>query len=310
METLPFLAPEIAVPGVLLSVVLLLLSLALRSPGAAVLGAVAAGTALLARGWMAAREAPERALYIAWADLLPVLVLTLVSLTMVGRPRTEPTSPGRRRAAALGGGLFALLAVAWLAEPRAEPGATDSTPWFLSGLEALSAFVPSWYAWGVLPFAITVALLLWPRLDPDGDPAGRESQGRRVFVLGWIALGVLPLWLGVLRLAENAQSPLWPLSTQVWERWTGIGAPASWGLRELPGLLFLGFYFVGLPVLLQRSRWTRGIFARYRDELRGWRYWGAIFLLLVILLPLVKIYLRWLLGIEVIVESRQGWFTL
>src|SRR5689334_21597357 len=54
------------------------------------------------------------------------------------------------------------------------------------------------------------------------------------------------------------------------------GLPGSWLIRELPGILLMGFYFFGLPVLLCQTKWVK----HYYENMGTSRYYSGITLFL------------------------------
>ncbi len=235
--------------------------------------------------------------------------------------------------------LFLLLVAIWLGEaPLGEladpssppPGAR--APWFLLGWQEIGHYFQPW-AIGWLPAVWLLALLALPVLDGE-DLAANDAPstpveetldsppGERpvvaVVLFFWLVLGLYPMavgaWLcrgpgepGELHLAASAwgESMAWPLSEMLWNRWLAIGAPERWWIRELPGLLLLGLYFVALPLQLTRWKSTRGVFAHTRQRLGGPRYWLGAVLLLWMLLPPIKMYARWLLDLGPLIHLPE-----
>ena len=70
--------------------------------------------------------------------------------------------------------------------------------------------------------------------------------------------------------------------------------------REVAGLVLLGAYFVGLPVVLARV----GL-KRQRAELGHWRFLLMVLLLLAMVTLPLKMLLRWGFGLSYIVSSPE-----
>ncbi len=109
----------------------------------------------------------------------------------------------------------------------------------------------------------------------------------------WRAFGPFEAWDP----AVSAASPARPLSEVFWLDWLRSFEPASWWLRELPGVLLIAAYFGLLPVALQRLKTTRGAFATYRKTMGTWRFRAALAWVLALTVVPLKMYGWWLLGI-------------
>ena len=310
MDVLFLVFPVNATLPTLLTAALFLLALASRMPRLATGLAVALISWFLGTAMAPGVPASEGTLVLL-EHLIPTVLLTLGTLWVVWRGRdSAPPFAGVGWMLAI---LWLWLGVVWMADP-AWRDASAPGPWFLAGVGVLEQFMPSWYARFALPGAVLAALWWLPGLEAraasEGGAPHREVGA--VVLLLWTTLGLVPLWAAALGLdARAAGEPLsWPLSVQVWERWTTFGLPASSWIRELPGLLIYALYFVFVPHQLPRRASTRGVFARYRERLGRARYFAAAILLLWLLLPILKVYALWLFGVETIVHWAEGGIAL
>lgn len=195
------------------------------------------------------------------------------------------------------------------ADPASRP-ALVKAPWFLVGLQEVRHFFDPWFAYGALPALYLAGLLGLPYLEPARRSV--DPRVRALFLFAWLFLWLWPIVAGaVLRGPHwtafgpfeswDASRPAAPeppaLSASFWIHGLGMLEPARWWIRELPGMLLLGVYFILLPRFLARWSMTRSVLETYRAALGGRVYRvAAVWILAVLLVPL-KMYGRWLLGI-------------
>ncbi len=194
------------------------------------------------------------------------------------------------------------------ADPAARPDSVKA-PWFLVGLQELDTYFDPWVPYLALPLLLVAGLLGLPWLETGDDGGGRR---RALFLLGWLLLWLWPMVVGALLRGPhwNAFGPfeVWdptrppppvprPLSEVVWLDWMGGFQPASWWLRELPGMLLLGGYFLLLPLALRRLALTRGAFETYWKAMGPWRFRAALAWVLAVMIVPLKMYGQWLLDI-------------
>ncbi len=268
-------------------------------------------------------------------ERLPVAILVLASVVILwnemrlyrSSPGPRPESPPvpRSPAAARSGPSPADAAVATAvglavvacalfqpatlgpeADPLLRPDLVKA-PWFLVGLQELSAYFDPWVPYFALPLLLVAGLLGLPyfRIGDTGRP-------RSLFVLGWLLLWLWPMAVGALLRGPrwNAFGPFeaWdpsrpapppprPLSELFWVDWLRGFEPASWWLRELPGMLMLVGLFVFLPLVLRRWRVTGGAYASYRKALGPWRFRTALAWVLALTVVPLKMYGQWLWNI-------------
>ncbi len=84
------------------------------------------------------------------------------------------------------------------------------------------------------------------------------------------------------------------------------GLPGNWFVRELPGILLMGFYFFGLPVLLRKTKWFR----TYYEKMGPARYYVGMTLFLFMMLLPIKMYCRWLFNLKYFVHIQEYFFNI
>ncbi len=180
-------------------------------------------------------------------------------------------------------------------------GTPDSAaPWFLLGLQDLRSYFDPWVPGVLLPVLAVAGLLLLPYLDRSAEaPRSRLDERRDVvlfFLFVWFLLALLPMAFGAWSLSSG-DALARPFSEILWKVVLENPPRFVW-LRELPGLLLAAAYFVVLPRQLPRWKPTRAIFGRYLKRLGRRRFnLGIAFVLIFLLIPL-KMYGRWLAGVE------------
>ncbi len=262
-------------------------------------------------------------------ERLPVVVLVLSSVAVLWLemrrfylPESQPSGVPRLErppaklsvdavvATAAGLALVVLVllrppALGAEADPASRPDGIKA-PWFFVGLQELGTYFDPWVPYFALPVLLIAGLLGLPWLE-TGDAGG--GRRRSLFLLGWLLLWLWPMAVGALLRGPhwNAFGPFetWdpqrpvppaprPLSEVFWIVWMRGVQPVSWWLRELPGMLLLGGYFVLLPLALRRWSLTRGAFESYRKAMGAWRFRAASAWVLTVMIVPLKMYGQWL----------------
>jgi hypothetical protein len=96
------------------------------------------------------------------------------------------------------------------------------------------------------------------------------------------------------------------LSEYFWIKMLNTGLPGHWFPRELPGILLMGFYFFGLPVLLSKTKWFR----TYYEKMGPARYYVGVTLFLFMMLLPIKMYCRWLFNLKYFVHIQEYFFNI
>lgn len=219
------------------------------------------------------------------------------------------------------------------ADPLQTPNPSKA-PWYFLGLQEMLVYFDPWLSGVVLPLLIICGLAAIPYLDKNKLGNGYYTIQQRPFAYVSYQFGFLVLWISLLVIGTFLRGPNWnyfglyetwdvhkaadlkniTLSEYFWIRLLHARrplAPQAAGtlvrvgyvvLRELPGLLLLAVYFVGLPWLLaKRSRFFR----RLSAELGGARYAIMILLLLVMVLLPLKMLARWTGNLNYIVSLPE-----
>ena len=275
-------------------------------------------------------------------ERLPVVILVLSSVAVVwlemrrfylpeGRPSTTRRLERRPAVDAAGATATGLVLVALVAlrspalgaeaDPTSRPDSFKA-PWFFVGLQELGTYFDPWVPYFALPLLLVTGLLGLPWLETGDDGGGRR---RSLFLLGWLLLWLWPMAVGALLRGPhwNVFGPfeLWdpsrpappaprPLSEIVWIVWLRGFQPASWWLRELPGMLLLTGYFVLLPLALRRWRLTRRAYESYQAAMGTWRFRAAMAWVLAVMLVPLKMYGQWLWDIGYWIHLPELAFNL
>ena len=206
-------------------------------------------------------------------------------------------------------------------ESQANPTVTPNpakAPWYFLALQELLVYFDPWIAGVALPTVILIGLMLIPYLDPrraSREGAGEYALSKRpvawLFIFGYI------MWFILLLIGKFLRGPGWNIFWP-WEEWDlhkvvttttvnlsevfGISFNTVWYLREVPGVILLLIYFIGIPLILVRAK--KGFFDSF-DVIRK-----TLFLALTMgmfLVP-VKILLRLVFDIKYILVTP--WFSI
>lgn len=206
-------------------------------------------------------------------------------------------------------------------EGQANPTITPNpakAPWYFLALQELLVYFDPWIAGVILPSVILIGLMLIPYIDPkraSREGVGEYDLGKRpvawLFIFGYLMWFIL-IFIGVF-LRGPGWNIFWP-----WEVWDlhkvvaatsinlseifGLSFRTPWYLREIPCVILLMVYFVGIPLILVRVK--KGFFASF-DIIRK-----ILFLSLTMGLFFVplKIFLRLVFDIKYILVTP--WFSI
>lgn len=197
-----------------------------------------------------------------------------------------------------------LVVSAFVPAPVGLPPGADAVPtlpWYLLGLAELSRHLGPLLAWALIPAAAVTGLVATPRLDTSRPETEGPFRGRRdeapFFLWAWLGLGLAPLTValfgpGPVTPLSNVSRADVSLAEWFWLDVAGSHEPASWVLREAPGLLILAVVAVVLPIYLPRWTWTHGVFGRHLRRLGRRRYVLLCSLLAVFMLVPVGLLVR------------------
>jgi hypothetical protein len=231
--------------------------------------------------------------------------------------------------------LLTVIMVVWsiaLKAPLEEPANPalapnpSKAPWYFLGLQEMLVYFDPWLAGVLLPGLIIVGLMAIPYIDTNPKGNGYYTFRERRVEIGLFLFGWLLLWSQMIVIGTFLRGPNWnffgpyefwdpgkvealvnvDLSEYFWIRLFHSALPGNWFIRELPGILLIGFYFFGLPLLLRRTKWFRP----YYEKMGPARYYvGATLFLFMMLLP-IKMYCRWLFNLKYFVHVQEYFFNI
>jgi len=227
--------------------------------------------------------------------------------------------------------LFTAALVIWsilIQAPIEEPASQARTPnpskapWYFLGLQELLVYFDPWIAGVLLPSFIIVGLMAIPYVDLNPKGNGYYTFEERPFSVSFFLVGFLLLWVSLIIMGTFLRGPNWSffgpfeywdphklestlnvdLSTYFWVQLLGMPRPESPLIREAPGILTLGAYFVLLPPLLGMT-----LFKKMVKEIGMARYNVMMHLFLWTALVPIKMALRWTVNLKYIVGIPE-WF--
>jgi Cytochrome b(C-terminal)/b6/petD len=211
------------------------------------------------------------------------------------------------------------------ANPALAPNPSKA-PWYFLGLQEMLVYFDPWMAGVVLPGLIIVGLMAIPYIDTNPKGNGYFTFRERKVEISIFLFGWLILWSQMIVIGTFLRGPNWnffgpyefwditkvdpltnvDLSEYFWIKLLHIGLPANWFLRELPGILLIGFYLFVLPVLL--ARWKR--LRPYYEKMGAPRFYVGIVLFLVMLLLPIKMYCRWIFNLKYFIHVQEYFFNI
>ena len=211
------------------------------------------------------------------------------------------------------------------ANPALGPNPSKA-PWYFLGLQEMLVYFDPWLAGVLLPGLIIVGLMAIPYIDTNPKGNGYYTFRERRVEVALFLFGYLILWSQMIVIGTFLRGPNWnffgpyefwdpgkvealvnvDLSEYFWIKLLGQGLPGSWLIRELPGILLMGFYFFGLPVLLRRTKWFRP----YYEKMGPARYYTGITLFLFMMLLPIKMYCRWLFNLKYFLHIQEYFFNI
>jgi hypothetical protein len=211
------------------------------------------------------------------------------------------------------------------ANPALAPNPSKA-PWYFLGLQEMLVYFDPWLAGVVLPGLIILGLMAIPYIDTNPKGNGYYTFRERKVEITLFFFGFLVLWSQLIVIGTFLRGPNWnffgpyefwdpnkvealvnvDLSEYFWISLLGIGLPGHWSVRELPGILVIGFYFFALPVLLRRTRWFR----KYYEKMGPARYYVGVTLFLFMMLLPIKMYCRWLFNLKYFIHIQEYFFNI
>lgn len=263
----------------------------------------------LERGQMTWEEELGRDEVYVWPDLVYTELLSLIACTVI----------------LIVWAIFLKAPLENPANPADSPNPSKA-PWYFLGLQEMLVYFDPWIAGVIMPGLIIVGLLAIPYIDFNPKGNGYYSYKGREFAIITYLMGFVIFWVVLILIGTFLRGPNWnffgpfekwdvhkveelnnlDLSDYVWVKTLGttkpVGSPANILLREAPGFLLLGFYFVVLPPLLAFT-----VFKRFYRNMGFIRYNVMIMLLLFWLLMILKMVLRWVFNLKYIIAIPE-WF--
>ena len=221
--------------------------------------------------------------------------------------------------------LVSALLLVWslyLKAPLEPPASATKTmnpakaPWYFLALQEMLVYFDPWLAGVVFPGLIVVGLMAIPFIDPNPRGNGYYTFVERKFAITTFLFGFLILWVVLILYGAFLRGPNWnffgpfaqwdihkvvaltnvDLSEYFWIRGLGKPLPANPFIREAPGLLLIGGYFVAIPPLLAYTG-LRGLF----QQLGFIRYNILMNLVLFMALLPIKMVLRWTINLKYLI---------
>ena len=230
--------------------------------------------------------------------------------------------------------LFTVLLIVWsivLQAPLEEPASPAKTPnpskapWYFVGLQEDLIYYDPWIAGVLLPGFIILGLMAIPYLDKNPKGNGYYTYAQRKYAWLFFFVGFLVLWIAPILIGTFLRGPnqaifgpfeQWDphklppivsvdLADYFWINLLGKPKPVEWYLRELPGFLVVGAYFLVLPGILAKT-----IFKKLYQELGSVRFGVFAFLLISMVALPIKMLLRWTVNMKYFVSIPEAFFNI
>jgi hypothetical protein len=230
--------------------------------------------------------------------------------------------------------LFTALLIVWsivVEAPLEEPAATARTPnpskapWYFLGLQELLVYFDPWIAGVLLPSFIIVGLMAIPYVDTNPKGNGYYTFNERKFAVSFFYAGFVLFWVSFVILGTFLRGPNWSffgpfeywdlhklepmvnvdLSTFFWVKGLGTPRPDNPLIRELPGLLFLGGYFLVGPLVLAKT-----VCKKLFEQMGQMRYQTMMHMLLWFGLVPIKMFSRWIFDLKYFVGMPEYFFNI
>ncbi len=207
------------------------------------------------------------------------------------------------------------------ANPNVAPNPAKA-PWYFLGLQEMLVYFDPWLAGVVLPGLIVVGLIAIPYMDKNPRGNGYYTFKERKFAITSFLFGFIILWVVLIIFGTFLRGPNWNffgpyefwdhnrpaalLNTEFhdlfWVNLLGRPLPGHYLMRELPGIILLGGYFLLGPLIMKAT-----VFRKLSRDIGFMRYSMLCVLMLFMLLMPIKMVLRWTLNLHYIVGITE-WF--
>ncbi|MFQ5502110.1 MAG: hypothetical protein ACE5EQ_07385 [Phycisphaerae bacterium] len=229
-------------------------------------------------------------------------------------------------------------------EPAANPTNIPNpskAPWYFLGLQELLVYFDPWIAGVLLPSFIIVGLIALPYLDKNPRGNGYYTFKERKFVISMYMFGWVIMWLLLIVLGTFLRGPNWNIfgPYETWDPhkpvalvnvhvsdifwiiipdalnadWWKPGLPTEpilgfvppYLVREAPGIVLLGGYFLVLPVLLAKT-----IFKKIYADIGFVRFCVFWMLMSWLFIVPIKMVLRWAFNLKYFVALTEFFFNI
>jgi hypothetical protein len=230
--------------------------------------------------------------------------------------------------------LFTAALTVWsilIEAPIEEPAATARTPnpskapWYFLGLQELLVYFDPWLAGVLLPGYIIVGLMAVPYLDTNPKGNGYYTFDERPFAISFFWVGFILFWVSLVVMGTFLRGPNWSffgpfefwdlhklepmvnvdLSTMFWLGILDQPRPDNPWVREMPGMLLIGGYFLLLPPILGKT-----LFRGMLRDMGMIRYQVFMHLFLWFVLIPIKMGLRWTVNLKYFVSIPEYFFNI
>jgi hypothetical protein len=177
----------------------------------------------------------------------------------------------------------------------------------------------------LLPGFIILGLCAIPYLDKNPKGNGYYTFDERPFAVTFFWVGFILFWVSFVILGTFLRGPNWSffgpfeywdhnklepmvnvdLSTMFWVRLLGQPRPDNPWIRELPGILLIGGYFVVLPPLFAKS-----LFKNFFAAMGAMRFHIMMHLFLWFVLIPIKMGLRWTVSLKYFISIPEKFFNV
>ena len=223
--------------------------------------------------------------------------------------------------------IWAVVVEAPLEEPASGARAPNpaKAPWYFLGLQEMLVYFDPWLAGVVLPGLIVVGLMAIPYIDTNPKGNGYYTFKERPFAISMFLFGFLILWVLLVIMGTFLRGPNWNffgpfeywdphkvealsnvnLSEYFWVSMLNMRLPDASLLRELPGILVIGAYFVIGPALLAAT-----VLKKLFNEMGFARFSVLAMLLLCMAALPIKMLLRWFFNLKYLVAIPEWFFNI
>lgn len=261
------------------------------------------------------QEAEDSEKVLVWPDLVYTEMICMVALTA----------------------LLLVWAIG-LQAPLEEPASSVKTPnpskapWYFLGLQEMLVYYDPWMAGVVLPSLVLFGLMAIPFMDFNKAGNGYYTIKERKFSYIMFQIGFLELWITLIILGTFLRGPNWnffgpyeywdphkvlalnnvDLSEYFWVIFLNQGLPRApegsgggWQflyilLRESPGILLVGAYFLLLPPIMAAT-----VFRQFFVRMGFIRFMLMSQLLLFMAALPLKMVLRWTVNLKYLISIPE-----